>query len=283
MNLYDSLLERMNGRQYSNYFAVCCPFHDDHNPSMFVYEDGAFCRACNHTWSLVQVDRKIGSHFRPSRNDTVSNILPQWKTWEKKYGDLQGIAESAHKTLKQFTQFQSYYKKRKCEKFIDQGVLGFIMGWATIPVLDRDGRIIDIVVRATKGKGDTRYVVKPDEKRVRPLYCPNWKRVESSDTVYVVYGIFDAISLELLNLPVVTGITGKSLSAELLSTLRKRFIIVPDLGEERDAHRLANQLGWRGRVKELSYPDEIKDPSGVREQYGNEYLLNLIGVKHGMA
>lgn len=276
MSLYENLMERLDGRQYSNYFAAKCVFHNDSNPSMFVYEDGAFyCASCGKKGSLRFLENKIGSHFRPTR-DTVSNILPNWRRWEFEYGDLQGIAEHAHKTLKRYPQFQGYLKKRRIDEYIEKGILGYCDGWLTVPIFDSLGKMVDILVRGIKGKGETRYVVKPNKNAPRPLFVPSRAIVAESDQIYVVYGIMDAIGLSLMGYGVVTGMTGKSLNADLLLPLRKRFIILPDAGEEREAHLLANQLGWRARVKELSYPMGTKDPAGVREMYGDEMLKEML-------
>ena len=275
MNLYSSLLERMSGREYNGYFACICPFHSDHNPSCFVYEDGFHCKACGAKGSLAKLDRKAGSYFRP--NNTVS-ILPNWRRWEFDYGDLYGIAEHAHKTLQRFPQFQGYFKKRRIDGYIEKGFLGYSDGWITVPVHDAAGKVVDIVCRAVKGKGDSRYVVKPRKNEIRPCFCPNWKETLSSETVYVVFGIVDALGLACMGLPVVTGMTGKRIEPELLIPLRKRFVIIPDAGEERDAHILANSLGWRASVKELKYPDGTKDCAGVREMYGDRVLQDLIYI-----
>ena len=159
---------------------------------------------------------------------------------------------------------------------MEKGKLGYIDGWATFPVFSPEGVIQNIVVRHTKNKA--RYSIKPVDDKTPLLFCPNWHRVNSSDVTYVVYGIIDAISLELLGLPVVTGITGKSLSAETLKPLHKHFIIVPDEYEEQEAHRLANGLGFRAKVKKLSFPDDAKDPDGIRVKFGNEYLLQMLGA-----
>jgi DNA primase len=107
---------------------------------------------------------------------------------------------------------------------------------------------------------------------------PSWSKVNDAETVYVVYGIIDSISLHLAGLPVVTGVTGKSLNPELLKSLRKRFVIVPDDGEEKEAHGLANKLGWRARVKRLNYESGCKDPDDMRTHFGKEYLLHAIGA-----
>lgn len=277
MSLYESLMEKMNGHEYSNYFTALCPFHSDHSPSLFVYDDGAFrCAACGKKGNNKFLERKVSHGFVGYKNDTVSRVLPQWRKWEEQWGDLEGIADHAHQSLKRFPQFQAYYKKRKCENFIEQGFLGYIGGWAVIPVFDQNHRVVDIVCRAVKGKGDTRYVVKPSEIALRPLYVPNRAIVEESDKVFVVFGIFDAISLVLIGLPVVTGITGKSLSAEQLILLKKKLVIIPDADEEVDAHNLANKLGWRARVKELTFPEGTKDPDGIRVMYGDKYLKEIL-------
>lgn len=280
-NLYNSLLERLEGRQYSNYFACFCPFESHKSPAMLVYDDGLFvCLSCGRKGTHVYLDKKIGSHFIPTQKlDTVSRVLPTWRKWESRYGDLEGIVEHAHHSLKKFHQFQAYFKVRKIEGYIDEGHLGFCDGWATFPVYDKHGRLVDIVVRSTSNKSVTRYVVMPKSSTdLRPLYCPSWKALEASETVYVVYGIIDAISMHLCGLPVVTGMGGKSLSAELLRPLHKKMVILPDDGEEAEAHKLANQLGWRAHVKEINYPYECKDPDGIRREFGNTALLNLIGA-----
>lgn len=275
MSLYESLLEKLNGHEYSGYFSANCQFHNDAHPSMFVYEDGGFrCASCGKHGSLKYLAQKVGSHFSPVRNNTVSNILPQWQKW----GDsLDDIATKAHQNLVRYPQFQGYLKRRKCEGFIEKGYLGYNNGWIVVPVFSADGKLADIVARAVKGKGDSRYVLKPLKNAPRPLYVPNWGILQESEQIYVVFGIFDAIGMSLMGFPVVTGITGKSIDPELIASLHKRVVIIPDAGEERDAHRLANSLGWRARVKEIEYPFGTKDIAEIRElNRGEEYLKEIL-------
>lgn len=279
--LYESLLERLGGRQYSNYFACFCPFDTHKTPAMLVHDDGLFvCLSCGKKGTHAYLDKVIGSHFIPQqRMDTVSHVLPQWRKWEQKYDDLEGIADAAHKSLKRNPAFQTYFRKRKIYEYVEEGRLGYLDGWVLFPVISDKRNIIDIVVRSTSKHSDSRYVVHPSVcGDVRPLYCPSWEKVNQSETVYVVYGIIDSISLHLAGLSVVTGITGKSLSAELLKPLRKRFIILPDDGEEAEAHKLANSLGWRCSVKKLNWPENAKDCDDVRRMYGDSALLRFIGI-----
>lgn len=276
MRLYDQLQEKLDGHIYNGYFTCLCQFHDDRKPSMFVYEDGWYsCKSCGAKGTLEKLNRHLGgiSVNKEPHSNTV--LLPKWKRWEENWGDLTGIAKHAHLSLKRYPDWNFYFKQRKIESFVEPGLLGYLDGWATFPVFDQEHKIQNIVVRHTKNSG-TRYAIKAMDDKKPLLYVPNWGRVMASEIVYVVYGIIDAISLELIGLPVVTGITGKSLSAELLKPLGKRFIIVPDEGEERDAHLLANDLGWRGKVKQLPFPDGTKDPDDIRRKFGNEYLLGAL-------
>jgi hypothetical protein len=280
-DLYTSLMERLEGRQYSNYFACFCVFEDHKSPALLVHDDGYFvCLSCDKKGTHAYLDKVIGSYFIPTHHpDTVSRVLPRWRKWEEKYGSLDGIADAAHRSLVAQPTFQTYFKRRKIYEFVDEGRLGFMDGWATFPVYSRNGQVVDIVVRSVSNKGDVRYVVSPSESTGHhSLYVPSWKRVNESETIFVVFGLIDSVSLYLAGLPSISGITGKSLSADLLKPLGKRFIIVPDENEEKEAHRLANSLGWRCSVRELKYEDGCKDPDDMRRKFGNEYLLQALGA-----
>jgi hypothetical protein len=102
--------------------------------------------------------------------------------------------------------------------------------------------------------------------------------VQESDTVFVPFGLIDSWAFEAIGLASVTGITGKSLSADLLRTLGKRVVLVPDEWEEKEAARISNKLGWRSSVRRIKYPEGVKDPDGIRTHFGNEYLLQMVGA-----
>lgn len=281
MALYDTLLDKLEGKEYSNYFVSCCVFHSDKNPSMFVYEGGYFrCAACGKKGTLAYLDKFLGSHHSAllTRSHTaLPTVLPRWRKWEEKYGDLEGIVDYGHRSLLRTKRYQGFFKKRKIDCFIEQGRLGYLDSWALFPVLDLKGGLVDIVVRSIT-TNSVRYVVHPgSSESLRPLYYPNPAHVAKADTIYVTFGIIDAISLELIGLPAATGITGKSLSADVLKPLGKRYVIVPDYGEDREAYNLANKLGWRAKVKKLKY-DDCKDPDSMRIKYGNDYLRNALGA-----
>lgn len=280
MSLYDRLQEKLEGRQYNGYFACLCPFHDDHSPSFFVYEDGGwFCKSnfCHARGkSLEALNRRLGGNSIKARK-SAPQVLPQWRSWEQKYGDLEGIAKHAHESCKRYPQWMFYFKERQIEQFFELGYFGYIDGWATFPVFDAQHKIQNIVVRHARRK-DVRYAIRHIEDSAPLLYSPNWERIQESDTVFVPFGLIDSWSFEAIGLASVTGITGKSLSADLLRTLGKRIVLVPDEWEEREAHKLANSLGWRARVKQIAYPEGAKDPDELRRHLGNEYLLQMVGA-----
>lgn len=286
-DLQASLAERMEQVQWhGGYFSAICPFphhgRKESHPSMLVYEDGFKCLGpCGKSGSLkylLSVVSKSSSLF-----ETVSiekpNILPKWMKWADRYGDIQEIADAAYRAVLRDKGHQSFFKRRKIDQFIKQGRFGYLDGWALFPVFDQDKRIVDIVVRATKGKGDTKYVVRPDKGRENPyIYVPNWERVMGSDTVLVVYGLIDSWALESAELPCITGTTGKSLSPVQLKPLEKKLIIIPDRYEEDAAYHLANQIGWRARVRLIKWPEGTKDCDEIRMKYGTREMRNYIGV-----
>jgi CHC2 zinc finger len=277
--LYESLQEIMEGTPYDGYFAANCPFHNDSSPSLMVYEsDGKFyCKSCRKSGNLKFLASKVkGGTFRTTQR--LKTVLPRWSKWERRYGNIQEIALAAHQSLLRNKSFQGYFKRRKIDQFIKQGMFGYLDGWNLFPVLNADRKVIDIVVRANRGKGNTRYVLHPDhEREFTYLYVPNWERISKSAYVYVVYGIIDAWALEALDEPVVTGTSGKSLNADILKPLNKyEYDIIPDKYEESDAANLCNSLGWMGKVLRLKYKDDCKDPDDVRVKHGERYLYDLI-------
>lgn len=278
MSLYDSLLERMEGRPYGHYFSAYCPWDTHKTPALLVFQDGMVkCLSCNKIWNHEQLDKKIGTHFiQTSILGSSYRLLPKWRLWEEKYGSLENIVEYAHKSIKKHSRFQCYLKERKIYDFLDEGSLGYLDNWITFPVFDKQHKLLDIVVRSVQRDSDVRYVVHPNSSGIHPIYVPSWERISSSGLVYVVYGIVDAISLHLAGFPSLTGVTGKSLSFELLKPLGKKLIIIPDKGEESDAHKLANRLGWRAKVKSISWPENTKDVDEIRRKYGDQVLSSCL-------
>jgi hypothetical protein len=248
----------------SRYFACYCPIESHAKQALMVYVDGCWCASCNRSYSLEYIKSKSSSLPTSYRPTIVEyRTLPRWRQWEKRYGDLQGIADAAHKNLLKIK--ATYFKNRGLEGYIKKAHYGLMDGFAVIPVFDKEHNVIDIVCRSIKQQNVKYAVASISENEIRPLYCLDWDLVMRSQKVYVVFGIFDLTAFDILGLPCLTGITGKSINPSLFDEFPgKEFVIVPDRNEEKDAYKLASNLGWRGSVLRVNYPFKIKDMDELR-------------------
>ena len=266
---------------HGHYFTTCCPYHNETHPSFFVYPDGFKCASCGEWGSLQKLESKLsGTKEVVFRRDegTRAGYAP-FATWIKKHKSWKGCASYAYRVGRDFPPLMSYLSKRcLSQDAIDLGKLGYIDGWYSFPVFDEYGEMVDWVVRSHPSKDiELRYATRPREGvNDIHLYCPDWMRVDESDTVLVPFGILDAWTLWMAGYPVVTGITGQQLKPELLDNIRKNILIVPDDGEQLGARRLSNALGWRGHVKIIEYPEGTKDLNGVHQTYGLDFVKSLI-------
>ena len=281
MSLYDELQERLNNvHVYSGYFMSDCPFHkwESHNQPFMIHPDAYKCLSCGAYGTLEKLSKYLGEWYHAKQSDRKSRrVLPRWRRWENDYGDVTGIAKQGHGFLERHPEFMGFFRHRGIDQFFEQGFFGYIDGWYLFPVFDQKHHIVDVVVRAWKGKGDARYVLRPDSLRQLPyLYCPDWGRINTSQHIYIVYGIIDAWSLYAIGLPVITGTTGKSVQSSLIKPLQKYYTVVPDKHEDEAAYRLAGELGFRANVLRLKYPEDCKDPDEVRMNFGADHLKELL-------
>lgn len=279
MSLQHRLADRLHSVEWhGDYFSCECVFDSHEKPALLVYNDGYYCMSCAKGGSLEYLEQHVSNI--PSRPTVHKHkLLPRWRNWETRYGDMEGIAKAAHQNVLKGNWM--YFKHRKIDQFIEQGMFGLMDGWALFPVLDKNREVIDIVVRSIRQKG-MKYVIRPyDGDEPRPLYVPNWERVNKADHIYIVYGIVTAWALESIHQPVVTGITGKSLNAELLHEFQKPITVIPDYNEEKDGAKLVHSLGWRGKLKLIDWPDyACEDLDDIRKNYGDEKLAELLGVNN---
>lgn len=275
MSLQDRLADELYLKKIRHYYYGHCPFHDDVHHSFILYPDYFLCKAntCGVRGNIQKLQTMLATIPYQAKPSTKRSILPRWKKWEK-YGDIAEIAHVAHQNVLKGNDV--YYKKRKLDQFIQQGMFGLLDGWATIPVFDRKNKIVDIVARAIR-QPDVKYILRPyDGDAPRPLYSPNWDRVLKSDHLYVVYGMLTVWALEAIGEPAVTGITGKFSNPELLNDFQKPIIVIPDYGEERTASDLVSKLGWRGRLKLIDFPYDCDDLDDIHRIYGAEHVAKLV-------
>lgn len=285
MSVYEDILEIIEYTPYSNYVATWCPFDEHKSMAMFIYEDDDkadgegryYCVSCNkgntHAYLYKFLTGKSVAVVPGAKK--VQKFLPSWRRWEERYGSIEALVQKAHENVTNFPTTHAWYlKKRDLMPMYEKCKLGYIEDWLLFPILDPQGKVLDVIARDSKGR--SKYVIHSNDEDTPLLYVPNWDRVMSSKQVFIVYGLIDAIALEMCGLPVITGSTGKSLSNKRLIQLNKKYVIVPDDGEYDAARKLAMSLGNFTRVIRLPYEEDVKDPDGIRMKYGLDHLKNLI-------
>jgi hypothetical protein len=255
--------------------------------ALFVYEDED--KPEDKRWFRCVSCGKVGNHqylWKVLTGNTVAVIpgakktqkfLPHWRRWEERYGSIENLVQKAHDNVTIFPNTHAWYlKKRELMPVYKLAKLGYVDEWLIFPIFDPQGKIVDVIARDTKGR--SKYVIHANDEDTPLLYVPSWKRVLESKLVYIVYGLIDALALEMCGLPCITGSTGQSLSEKRLIQLNKRYVIVPDRGEEVAARKLSKSLGNFTRVLRLPWSElgECKDCDEVRMKFGLDYLNNLL-------
>lgn len=272
-DLYDYL---ENPIRYERYIHALCPFHDDSRPSFFVYEDRYYCAACGvkgKTENLLDDLRRKQGVLVTLKKQTY--FQSPWRSWQR-FGSLEKILQQAHNNLIKSNK-TAYLKRRGITIETMKSLnLGWLDDWITFPIYDCDHRLIGATARAGEtNKSSAKYCNVPD---MPPdlLYVPDWKMVQLQDKLYLTFGILDAVTLFQLGFASASTTTGKRLDHTSLDDIRKKIVIIPDRGEEKEALLLASKLGWRGTVARVDWPDGCKDISDVYCKYGEEKLHEIM-------
>lgn len=264
MITYDDITSRLEKvQEHGKYASAVCVFHQDSEPSMLVFKDGWFrCLGCGRHGTWKTLWNKLSGQ--------PVQVVPEKRT---SFGGpplregmgLEEICYEAHTDLMQFPSLQWYMEMRGLAGRIETNEIGYTRGWYSFPVRDRDGVFQTAVFRAAPHVQEVsgiRYWCKS-----RPLpYVPDWYLYYTSSVVFVVYGILDALTLSELRFPVITSTAGNNtFDPTWLDEKRSKIVVIPDKGEEEQALRLANKLGWRGTTKRLDFPPGVKDANGFLE------------------
>jgi len=51
--------------RHGKYYRACCPFHNDSEPSLLIFEDGAWCLGCQRHFTLRQLEQKKSYYAKP--------------------------------------------------------------------------------------------------------------------------------------------------------------------------------------------------------------------------
>lgn len=263
MDVLDWAMEHLQGaRRYERYVAALCPFHDDTSPSMLVFRDGYTCKACGAHGLPAHLMKSLGARAlvpvveKPTYYPTIDASLTN-----------EQLVRSANRVLSGTPGLQDYLIRRKVERAISLYGLGYLEGWYTVPVRDREGVCQQVIFRAgpwIQAETGTRFYQRRGQKI--SLYVPDWSLLQPGRTLFIVFGLFDALTLALLRYPVCSATAGKDLfKPEWISFWEGPVVIIPDKMEETEAYQLASKLGWRGHVYLPSYPDNCKDPNDLAQ------------------
>lgn len=262
MTLLDDIEPWVVGH-YTGYVSLRCPFHEDETPSLLAYESGRFkCMACGEKGQLPYLIARL----QGVDPDTVKKTEPKRSIFLPPMDDLEAVNElsfDAHRVLLDYKPSQTWLKDRGVASLIDPCCLGIYEGWYTVPIWNYpEEQIGGLMLRAGPSiKKEPRFI-HPDGMKSMPYYPLPECKIDKGAKLFIVYGLFDALTLAALGYHVVTPTMGKdSFQAAWLDGIRKPIIILPDQGEEETAEKLAAQLDWRGRVWRLVYPEGIKDPN----------------------
>ena len=248
-------------RDYGKYLSGVCPFHDDkENPSLLVFKDGWFkCLSanCNRHGTWVTLWNKLkGQPVQIKSERRTLHSLPTLNG----FPDEETLCYQSHIDLDHFGSWGWYMEMRGLTDAINIAEIGYYRGWYTFPVYDRNHKFETVVYRAAphvQNATNMRYFCR---KSPPVMYVPDWRLLEESDYIVVVFGLLDALTLNKFRYPVATSTAGAdTFKAEWLADYRKPVYVVPDKGEERTAIELAGNLNWRGNVTRLEFPDGCKD------------------------
>jgi len=269
------------------YLLTFCPFHQDDSPSLLVFEDGWFrCKGaeCGRTGRLETLyDALVSPGMSANGRTEHAKSSPPWLPRADDTEAIERLVWDSHDVLLRNESFRWYLKMRGVDDRIETAKLGWYDGWITIPILNEDQKVGGLCLRATKLTQKLTGLRFYQPLSQRPMmYCPDWALLRRAGTVFIVFGLVDALALSSLRLPVVTTTGGSmSFSPAWLETVRKKVVIVPDAeGDDEYARKLAAQLGWRGSVVRLPYDETKKDPADFLAQEagsgGRDELARLL-------
>jgi DNA primase len=271
VDLDEIALQLDRATRYENYIVALCPFHSEHRPSFFAYEDWYRCESCGANGPTRKLLDKLSSTIISSSAPvSFRNPFTRWLK-ERSLGETLKLAWKNGPSV--------YLRKRGINDEEQRKLgLGIIENYATFPIRSKRNAIVGAIARTISKESNQKYVI-PSGQDPHLLYVPSWKRVEKRSTVYLTFGIIDAISLYLVGAAAISTTTGMKMNISYLTPLRKRIIFIPDQGEEAEAHKFASKMGWRGGVMRCNYPSGLKDPSDIIGSKHRDELINVLDLK----
>lgn len=246
---------------YEGYIAAVCPYHesDPIRASLLVYPDRYSCKSCDARGWTTDLQRYL------------EGLPPKIHLKEDEFqyppyvNDLHKYSLDCAKRVEDTPHLGAYWIKRGLSRdTVLTCDLGFSQGWYTIPVRDPDQDIIRVIHRA--GPRIQRPIAKYYSTKGKSVpYCPNMHFSLTCYTLYVVYGMVDALALYEMGYASITSSMGKgNFNPEWLRMAdASEIVFIPDRDEENTARLHAREFGPRASVLTLDYTfvQECKDPA----------------------
>jgi len=212
-------------------------------------------------------------NLQPISRNPRQNFKNPWTTWLR--------SRSLGETLKlAWKNGPSVYMR---ERGIDDRTqktlgLGILENYITFPIRNSNNKIVGAITRAGEGRTGQKYLI-PSGQDPNLLYVPSWKRIGRKRTIYITFGIIDSISLYVMGVAAISTTCGMRMDVSYLDSIRKRFIFIPDQGEEAEAQKFASKMGWRGKVMPTNYQYGLKDVNDVFLSDYRSELQNVLDTK----
>lgn len=222
-------------RKTSRGVMIVCPFHSDHEPSMYVTNDLAYCFACG---KKLFPDQFV-EYFTGRKLEDYDRSLYKSKRRDREYkAPDPKIAEIAHQILLSDNERMMYLLGRGIT--VDS-VLKYKLGYFrpplkkavyprfTFPSYDEHGNIQTISYRKDPAlplideyPEDRKYIIHPGTSV--QLYCQNF--VMNERHVLYVGGQIDAILANQIGIPAVGPLGEGTIKSEWISWLNSRYVYV---------------------------------------------------------
>ena len=253
MSNLDLIAERLSGHRYERYVAAHCIFHDDHKPSLFIYDDRYFCASCGARGTTKSLLKRLGTIPERILAGTTRISRNPFTRWIEQFGSIQNVCNQAKRQ-------SAYLVERGIPKEVQRTLkIGILEDWIIFPITNHFEEIIGAVARRGKENPSKSKYILPRGQSPQLLYVPSWKAVKEHREVFVTFGIIDALTLFILGKAACSTTTGQHINVEAFSGFKGKLIFIPDELEEKSAYDISCKLGLRGSVKVLPYPYGTKD------------------------
>lgn len=261
-------------------FFCICPFHDDHSPSFAINGRSGLwlCHACGVAGNMPQLVDAIGGNLPAT---TVAAFRERMSAL-RKYEEPETLTTKPDAWLLQFSHPTDYWttKRMLSEETIEYFGLGYDPIWdaATIPIRDRENRLLGVTRRRLGKTKGPRYIYPKGFKAARHLFN-SWTTIggHTPARVALVEGTIDAMTCWD------AGVFAFSLYGSRLSPIQQR--ILHEKGVRRVVLFLDNDKAGQKAVEDITeqlngiqplyvqYPsgDRVKDPGDLT----NEQIIGM--------